>query len=60
MQRSDTRADFERQAVKLEAAATTMLQRHRATDTALTEPDPGKKARQRVACLEQDAAQIRA
>ena len=58
--RSGTRADFERQAAKLEAAATTMLQRHRAADTAPTEPDPDTKATQRVARLEQDAAQIRA
>lgn len=58
-QRSGTRADFERQAAKLEAAATTMLQRHRAVDTAPTEPDPETKATQRVARLEHDAAQIR-
>ncbi len=47
--RSGTRADFERQATKLEAAATTMLQRHRATDDAPTEPDPTTKAAKRVA-----------
>ncbi len=58
--RSGTRADFERQAAKLEAAATTMMQRHRAADTAPTEPNPDTKATQRVARLEQDAAQIRA
>jgi transposase len=58
--RSGTRADFERQAAKLEAAATTMLQRHRATDTAPTEPDPDRKASKRVERLEHDAAQIRA
>lgn len=58
--RSGTRADFERQAEKLEAAATTMLQRHRAADTAPTEPDPGSKATKRIEKLEHDAAQIRA
>jgi hypothetical protein len=59
-QRSGTRADFERQAAKLELAATTMLQRHRAADTAPAEPDPNTKATQQVARLERDAAQIRA
>jgi len=57
--RSGTRADFERQAAKLEAAATTMLQRHRTADGAPTEPDPSAKAAARVARLERDAAQIR-
>jgi transposase len=57
--RSGTRADFERQAEKLEAAATTMLQRHRAADTAPTEPDPDTKATKRIEQLEHDAAQIR-
>jgi transposase len=57
--RSGTRAEFERQAAKLEAAATAMLQRHRAMDVAPTEPDPTTKAAKRVARLERDAAQIR-
>ena len=57
--RSGTRADFERQAEKLEAAATTMLQRHRAADTAPTEPDPDTKATKRIEQLVNDAAQIR-
>lgn len=57
--RSGTRADFERQAEKLEAAATTMLQRHRAADTAPTEQDPETKATKRIERLEHDAAQIR-
>ncbi len=46
-------------AEKLEAAAATMLQRHRATDTAPTEPDPNTKASKRIEKLEHDAAQIR-
>ena len=58
--RSGTRADFTRQAEKLEAAATTMLQRHRAADTAPMEPDPSTKATRRVERLERDAAQLRA
>ncbi len=58
--RSGTRADFARQAEKLEAAATTMLQRHRATDGAPLEPDPDTKARTRIDRLEHDTAQMRA
>ena len=58
-QRRGTRADFARQADKLEAAAVTMLARHRAADTAPTEPDPDTKARTRIGKLEHDAAQIR-
>lgn len=57
--KSGTRADFERQAHKLEAAAVTMLQRHRAEDTAPQEPDPLSKAAKHIARLEHDAAQIR-
>ncbi len=57
--RSGTRADFERQAAKLEAAATTMVQRHRAAGATPTVPDPATKAAARVARLERDAAQIR-
>ena len=57
--RSGTRADFARQAEKLEAAATTMLQRHRVADTAPTEPDPDTKATKRIEQLEHDAAQLR-
>ena len=57
--RSGTRADFVRQAEKLEAAATTMVQRHRAADTAPTEPDPSTKATRRIERLERDATQIR-
>ena len=57
--RSGTRADFERQAEKLEAAATTMLQRHRAADTGPVEPDPDTKASRRIAKLEHDATQLR-
>ena len=59
-QRSGTRADFERQATKLEAAARTMLQRHRAADTEPTEPPPSTKATKRLERLTRDAQQMRA
>ena len=57
--RSGTRADFEKQAAKLETAATTMLARHREADGLPVEPDLAAKAVARVARLEQDAAQMR-
>jgi len=57
--RSGTRADFEKQANKLEAAATTMLARHREADGLPVEPDLAAKAKARVARLEEDAGQIR-
>ncbi len=57
--RSGTRADFERQAVKLEAAAKTMLERHRAEDAKPLEPDLAAKEAKRIKRLERDAAQIR-
>ena len=58
--RSGTRADFERQAVKLEAAAQTMLQRHRDADALPIEPALAAKEGQRVERLQRDAAQLRA
>src|SRR5205823_1650623 len=57
--RSGTRADFARQATKLEAAATTMLQRHREADALPSEPTLAIKAAQRIERLERDAAQLR-
>lgn len=57
--RSGTRADFARQAAKLEAAATAMLARHRANDTRPGEPGLEEKARQRIARLHDEAAQLR-
>ena len=59
-QRSGTRADFARQATKLEAAATMMLARHRATDLLPVEPALAVKAAQRIERLERDAVQLRA
>ena len=58
-QRSGTRAEFERQAVKLEAAARAMLARHRAEDRCGIEPDLAQKSARRIARLEREAAQIR-
>ena len=57
--KSGTRADFERQAEKLEAAARVMLERHRETDQHAIEPDLQAKEIQRIARLESDAAQMR-
>ena len=57
--RSGTRADVARQAEKLEAAATTILERHRANDTRPTEPALDTKAATRIARLTRDAAQLR-
>jgi transposase len=57
--RSGTRADFERYAAKLEAAATTMLERHREADALPVEPDLAAKAVTRIERLGRDAAQMR-
>jgi hypothetical protein len=57
--RSGTRADFARQAAKLEAATTLMVQRHRAADALPTEPDLAVKAAQRLERLDRDATQLR-
>lgn len=57
--KSGTRADFEHQASKLEAAAKTMLERHREADRRANEPDLDAKEAQRIARLQTDAAQIR-
>ncbi len=58
--RSGTRADFERQAGKLETAAKVMLERHRAADQRALEPDLQAKETQRRTRLQTDAAQLRA
>ena len=57
--KSGTRADFERQADKLEAAARTMLERHRERDKLAVEPDIRAKELQRVEELKKEAAQVR-
>jgi len=58
-QKSGTRAEFARQAGKLEAAARAMLARHRAEDARGIEPDLAAKSAQRIERLEREAAQIR-
>ena len=58
-QRSGTRAEFVRQAEKLEAAARVIVQRHRATDALPIEPDLETKAIARVTQLQHDAAELR-
>ena len=57
--KSGTRADFERQAAKLEKAAKAMLERHREEDQRVSEPDLRAKENQRITRLQNDAAQIR-
>lgn len=58
-QRSGTRADFIRQAQKMEAQARTMLARHREHDQCGVEPDLLAKDQQRIERLGRDANQIR-
>jgi transposase len=58
-QRSGTRADFERQAGKMETAARVMLERHRAEDTRSVEPELRVKEAKRIERLERDAGALR-
>ena len=58
-QKSGTRADFEHQAEKLEAAARRMLERHRQEDQKPVEADLKVKEIQRITPLQTDAAQLR-
>jgi transposase len=58
-QRSGTRADFQRQADKLETAAKQMLARHRREDDGSVEPDLDAKEQQRLGRLQRDAAELR-
>ena len=57
--KSGTRADFDKQAAKLEQATQQMLARHRATDRLPVEPDLTEKAARRIEQLQRDAAKIR-
>jgi len=57
--RSGTRKDFLRQAGKLEAAARTMIERHRDNDTRPTEPGLDEKAAASIERMHQRASQIR-
>lgn len=58
--KSGTRAEFKRQAAKLEAAAAAMLARHRADDEREVEPDTHAKEVKRIERYQRDAGQIRA
>ncbi len=57
--KSGTRADFIRQADKLEAAAQSMLARHRENDTLPADPHLAEKSARRIERLNQEAAQLR-
>ena len=57
--KSGTRADFARQAEKLEVAAQTMLARHRENDGLPCEPELAEKDAQHIARLKNEAAQLR-
>ncbi|MDO8931249.1 MAG: transposase [Rhodocyclaceae bacterium] len=57
--KSGTRADFERQAAKMEAAAQAMLARHRANDALAVEPDLAAKEVRQQERLMREAAQMR-
>ena len=57
--KSGTRADFIRQADKLEAAAQAMLERHRQNDQLPVEPDLAEKHARRIERLTHDAAELR-
>ena len=61
--KSGTRADFDKQADKLEVAARKMIERHRANDSeaeAMTEATLEVKAAERLAKLRKQAAELRA
>lgn len=57
--KSGTRADFMRQAGKLEAAAQAMLARHRENDALPVEPSLDTKAQKRIERLHREAGQLR-
>jgi len=57
--RSGTRAEFKRQADKIEAQVKKMLERHREADDKPLEPGLAEKQSQRIERLQQDAAQLR-
>jgi transposase len=57
--KSGTRADFEKQRVKLEAAAAVMLQRHREQDQLPVEPDLQARERKRLDSLQREASKVR-
>ena len=58
-QRSGTRADYERQAGKIEVEVKKMLDRHREADDQPLEPGLAEKQTKRIERLQKDAAQLR-
>ena len=57
--KSGTRAEFARQAAKLEGEVRKMLERHREADDKPTEPGLAEKETKRIKRLQKDAAQMR-
>jgi len=57
--KSGTRAEFQRQLAKLEAAAAAMLQRHREQDNKPIEPDLHSKEQQRLESLQREASNLK-
>ena len=57
--KSGTRAEFKRQAQKIEVQVRKMLDRHREADDQVLEPNLAEKENERIARLKQDAAQLR-
>ncbi len=57
--KSGTRAEFMRQADKIEAEVKKMLDRHREADNQALEPNLAEKESERIERLKQDAAQLR-
>jgi transposase len=57
--KSGTRADYQRQADKMEAAAKAMLARHRENDMLPVEPDLAEKESRQVERLDREAAKMR-
>ncbi len=57
--KSGTRADFERQAAKLEATARTLLAQHQTADGQAVETDDAKRTALKVERLHRDAEQLR-
>jgi transposase len=57
--KSGTRAEFKRQADKIEGEVKKMLERHREADDQAQEPGLAEKQTQRLERLQQDAAQMR-
>lgn len=58
--KSGTRADYQRQVTKMEAAAQNMLARHRQADSALTDAVAVRREATQLARLQQEAQQLRA